>query len=372
MYNSPIVAGSSSQSCAEWDQEQSARDVSRCVVEVGRWYGCPQRTWSWMRLGNWTHADFAHEEVRLGISGWQYDICCNDRNPSVRNYLAAIGYCSNLTCEFNPGANLCIRSPKVSCYDGSSRDLLSVSNQCCYNSSGDLILPGESGAGSLDYHVNSIPNMASHLWSELDPYKKCCIYTNDCDVYYKHRPTVIGSYWPRNILIGRGDPDIQTVDGLSYPFMGLGVFTMLKSDLKVPTNFQVSTRRVGNGTVFSGFVITHNDNKLECAINENATFEAAINGENLTFGDFVKEYTLSNISVKESDDLKTFTFEFVQTGLVVRVVILQDFLNLMISVPPTFKHHMNGLMGYYDGNTTNDFTAASSYSKLSSRFSVFL
>ena len=147
---------------------------------------------------------------------------------------------------------------------------------------------------------------------------------------------------------------------------------MLKSDLKVPTNFQVSTRRVGNGTVFSGFVITHNDNKLECAINENATFEAAINGENLTFGDVVKEYTLSNISVKESEDLKTFTFEFVQPGLVVRVVILQDFLNLMISVPPTFKHHMNGLMGYYDGSTTNDFTAASSYSKSSSGFSVFL
>ena len=328
-------------------------------MDVGRWYGCPQRTWSWWRLGNWNDADFAHEEVRLGISGWQYDICCNDRNPSVRDYLDAIGYCSKLTCEFNPGANLCIRSPKVSCYDGVSRDLHSVSNQCCYNSTGDLILPGESGAGSLDYQVNSIPNMASHLWSELDPYEKCCIDTNNCDLYYKHRPTVIGSYWPRNILIGRGDPDIQTVDGLSYPFMGLGVFTMLKTDLRVPTTFQVSTRRVGNGTVFSGFVITHNDNKLECAIYENATFEAAVNGEKLDFGDVVKEYTLSNISVKESDDMKTFTFEFVQTGLVVRVVISQDFLNLMISVPPTFKHKINGLMGYYDGNTTNDFTAAS-------------
>ena len=43
-------------------------------------------------------------------------------------------------------------------------------------------------------------------------------------------------------------------------------------------------------------------------------------------------------------------------GVVVQVLLTGTFLNLMTSVPPSFKYKMYGLLGYYDGNTENDYT----------------
>ena len=297
----------------------------------------------------------------MGVSGWEYDLCCSP-NPLTRSRLNDAGYCPTVQCEFNPGAWFCIRSPKLACLEPNSEKLLYVSNQCCYASNFELIEEGDPAAGTIDLQVSSVSNMAAHYWSDLLPYKECCgnsTSSQRCEVYKQYRPTVIGGYWPRNALIGRGDPDFQTVDGVNYPFMGLGVFVMLKNVLDDPSTMHVSTRMVGKGSVFSGFAVYHKTNRLQCYIAENGTFYVKINNQAIDYNQGPDEFTLYNITTKITDDRLGFNFTFDESGLKVNVFVISNFLNLVISVPPTFKNRMAGLLGYYDGEPWNDFTNSS-------------
>ena len=351
-------------SCDSWAAQESKQDLSKCISEAGKWYGCPRQidTGRWWRNDNFPDEDFAREEVRAGMAGWKYDICCSD-DSLTRERLESSNFCGQTSCEFNSGAEFCIRSPRLACLEQNSKSkVLYVSNQCCYNTAGNLIQPGEAGAGRLNLQENSVKNMVAHYWSDLLPYKVCCAdaSSSDCETYKTYRPTIIGGYWPRNILIGRGDPDFQTVDGLSYPFNGLGVYVMLTTSMEEPTNVHISTRRVGLGSVFSGFAAQYKSSKLQGYINENGTFYLKINNREISRED-PSEFTLDNITMSVSDDRSTFTFEFDETSLIIRVVINLEginALNLMFSVPPTFKWRADGLLGHYDGESWNDFTTS--------------
>merc|ERR1712150_131223 len=221
---------------------------------------------------------------------------------------------------------------------------------------GNLIKAGVNSLapGSMDRAINSVPSMAAHYIKDLEPFKHCCIDSNNCDIYKKHRPTIIGNYWPRNILFGRGDPDFQTVDGLSYPFNGIGVFTLLKTTLSEVTNVEVSTRRVGDGSVVSGVALKHDDsNPLELYITDNGDLTLVMGTEiNL---DAYNSYKVGVFEVTISENKTVFKIEVDGVELIVQVLVTNKFFNLMTSVPPTFKYSMSGLMGYYDGDQSNDY-----------------
>ena len=243
---------------------------------------------------------------------------------------------------------------------GEERILL-VSNQCCY-SDGRLLnsTDGPFKAGRIHMQVNSVENLGSHFWKDLYPYQRCCIESPlECASKFKpHRKTIIGNYVPRNLFINRGDPDITTADGKSYPFMGLGVFTMLQTHFDYPTIVQASMRRIGQGTVISGVAVKFNGSLLECHINVSGFFQFAINGHVKEIG-VTPQYIISGIQIKESDDLKSFQFRFLGNSFLIQIVIVNNFLNLLVSVPPTFKSNMSGLMGNFDGDPNNDYQAKS-------------
>ena len=210
--------------------------------------------------------------------------------------------------------------------------------------------------------LNSMDNLPGHFWNDLYPYGSCCLqhmpFAPECQEQFRSkRKTLIGSYLPRNIRINRGDPDIDTIDGQNYPFMGLGVFTMFTTSQPDPTIFQASMRRVGNGTVFSGIAIKYDNVVLECHINDEADFTLALEGHKRQVGQ-LKEYILSNIEIQESADGKTLKFHFLGNNLIVVVRVVNNFLNLLISVPPTFRNQTSGLMGNYNGNASDDFQAS--------------
>ena len=160
-----------------------------------------------------------------------------------------------------------------------------MSNQCCY-ANGVLMEGGYNpaliGAGRMHRELNSLYNLQAHFWNDLYPYTMCCFrmppYRPQCQEKFRNlRKTITGTYWPHNIRFNRGDPDIETADGVNYPFMGLGVYTMLTTSQDVPTNIQVSMRRLGNGTVFSGIAVKYDGTLLECHITEDGVFTLAIN-----------------------------------------------------------------------------------------------
>ncbi|XP_063729617.1 sushi domain-containing protein 2-like [Symsagittifera roscoffensis] len=309
------------------------------------------------------------------MTGWQYDLCCGNSDVEVSEKLDSIGFCKKDTCEFKgyPSPGFCIRSPRLACLATTRVDLngtmesreesIMVSNQCCYHRTSDELIENSISAGSMQRESGSIDNMIRHFTSDLKPFYECCKRTLPgepfCGFYKKHRPTIIGKYWPRNILINRGDPHLQTVDGVSYPFMGLGVYMMLITDdsssIGGQTELQASMRRVGNGTVFSGIAVKHGNTLLEVYVDKIAKVKLVINNFEKTLGENVREYILANVAVEERDDLKSVRFQFLGNMLIVEVYVIQNFLNLKISVPPSFKFQMRGLLGYYDGDPDNDF-----------------
>ena len=238
-----------------------------------------------------------------------------------------------------------------------------VSNQCCY--ANGVLLDGQNHqrgtyiAGRMHRQFNSIHNLANHYWQDLHPFTTCCAQnppnSPEClEKFKSKRKTITGFYWPRPVRFNKGDPHIETIDGKSFPFMGLGVFTLLVTSHENPTTLQGSMRRMGNGTVFSGIAIKFDEVVLECHISDAGTFTLAIDGNARKLG-LLKEYVLSNIEIEENNDDNTYKFHFLGNNLIVLVQVVNNLLNLIISVPPTFKGSTVGLMGVYNGNSSDDF-----------------
>ena len=290
--------------------------------------------------------------------GWQYDVCCNDQNLNVSATVSQNGYCNN--CEFNSGADFCIKSIPVACMDGNTDEIHYVSNQCCY-AEGRLIEESEPGVGTMHLEESTAGNIVEHFEADLQPFKSCCLQnesTESCDLFYKHRPVIKGFYWSRIVRIARGDPHITTIDNTTYTFNGLNVYTLLKTSLKDQTTIQASTRVSGKGTLFSGLAVQYKDTRLECFITKEDKFAVVINGNEVELHS-MRTFTTNNVSITEDSNGSSFTFFFRENGVIIKVLITNSFLNFFTSVPPTFHGKMKGLLGFYDGNPENDLMAAS-------------
>ena len=81
----------------------------------------------------------------------------------------------------------------------------------------------------------------------------------------------------------------------------------------------------------------------------------------------LNEYVLSNIEITESDNGERYKFHFLGSNLIVLVQVVNNMLNLLISPPPTFWNQTTGLMGFYNGNATDDFQASGKIFTISKR-----
>ncbi|XP_075249863.1 defecation cycle abnormal dec-7-like isoform X2 [Convolutriloba macropyga] len=382
------------KNCSQFDLEESRNDYSNCEMMLTKWYPCPQvpRNFDLTNqesISLVTDADWAKLEVSRGMSGWEYDICCdNGTNPEQRDQLFRIGYCWKSNCEHKrsqAGVSpaFCIRSPRLACsalIDSVSQNRM-VSNQCCYNAAdGFLVHENTNGfipfmnSGSMQQEVNSMTNLIKHYKSELSPFNLCCFRNSPFAVppicithFKKHRPTIVGEYWPRNVILNRGDPHLSTIDGLFYPFMGIGVYTMLITQNELGeepndiTEIQASMRQLGKGTVFSGIAIRHKFTLVECYMNrQTEELKVSVNKIVKTVGQGLSEYNLAHVEVTESvtsEGIQMVRFGFQQNMMIVEVYAVGILINLKLSVPPTFRNRTRGLMGTYDGDTENDYTA---------------
>ena len=79
-----------------------------------------------------------------------------------------------------------------------------------------------------------------------------------------------------------------------------------------------------------------------------------------TVGQGLSEYNLAHVEVTESvtsEGIQMVRFGFQQNMMIVEVYAVGILINLKLSVPPTFRNRTRGLMGTYDGDTENDYTA---------------
>ena len=367
------VAEPSDTQCAQWGAEELKKNYAMCldVIERSIYVGCPRQK-DVEEFGAWHRALgrrvalpdswWARAEVNGGITGWEYDVCCSgETEPSIREELHRAGYCDERLCEYNKDAEFCIVSSKSHCNDLASGELIEIYNQCCYERGTGRLLNSTDdplSSGRIHLEKSSLFNIQAHYQRDIVPFRHCCSgqdASNNCEnIYKRHRPTAIGGYWPKNIVTPVLDPHYETADGLSYSFMGLGVYTMFTSTQNNSTTMQVSTRRIGNGTVFTGFVIDHNSTKLEAFIHKNSTIEVYIDGEKLDLGQYLR-YTKSGIEVTEDFPNLSFKFHFLDISLTIEAKVTMDFFNFFILLPDSFENNLAGLMGNFDGDKFNDF-----------------
>ena len=120
---------------------------------------------------------------------------------------------------------------------------------------------------------------------------------------------------------------------------------------------QVSTRRVGNGTVFSGFSIRDSTASVEFYVNNTNHISLLIGGMEI---DVARLSTLSTDEVEYSrNNVSTqFRFKLIESDFILEVLISEaGLVNFAISPPFDLESNLEGLLGNFDGAQENDLTS---------------
>lgn len=177
-----------------------------------------------------------------------------------------------------------------------------------------------------------------------------------------------------------GDPHFQTVDGVRYTFNGLGEYVLLRSrdnDLDVQvrlTLLDVSTTDF-NATVVSAVVVRQGTAQPVQVEGSAEAMTVYLNGsaislpteddsnliltENTTYDSF-NEFAMSeqNFSTTDYISLRYNNDDVIITtssGATVMVSNSSSVLHLAVEVSNTFIDSTEGLLGYFNGDSSDDF-----------------
>ncbi|XP_070759880.1 sushi domain-containing protein 2 [Enoplosus armatus] len=157
-------------------------------------------------------------------------------------------------CTYHPGSVHCVRAIQASPTHGSGQ-------QCCYDSTGALVLTGDSIGGSTPDRAHDwgsppyrepprVPGY-SHWLYDVMSFCYCCLWSDHCRIYFSHRPsTGCRNYQPPRAGVVLGDPHFITFDGLSYTFNGKGEFYLVSSpDRELSVQARTGQVKLKNGTL---------------------------------------------------------------------------------------------------------------------------
>ncbi|XP_078669062.1 sushi domain-containing protein 2-like isoform X1 [Branchiostoma floridae x Branchiostoma belcheri] len=269
------------------------------------------------------------------------------------------------TCTYHPGAVHCVRSVAAS-PDGAGQ-------QCCYAADGRELFTGDTAGGSTPdrghvfgappYRVPPRVPSFSHWLHDVVTFYYCCLWSDNCDVYFELRPTDDCSrYVPPKAGAMFGDPHVITLDGKSYTFNGKGEYTLLQAD-DVRLRIQARTAQVSNAqgnpvqaTACTSLAMREGESdtvevRLPSARDVDAP-QVLVNGE-VVSGTLV----LSGVFVI-SNPPSNVTVHF-QSGVGVEVRSEGGFLTALVLVPPNLKGKTQGLLGTWNDNPDDDFTTPS-------------
>lgn len=177
-----------SKKCNEWYNKQPSNEEIQAIME-----SLPP---CWPLVPLTSSNKFPNEFGEFSI-----DMACNPNWEIIWN-VPLLG--SFVNCKHHaPHAYACYRANSP----GSP-----YRQQCCYNSTGGLLVGPPSG-GTLDLSND----LVIHYYKDVLSHNWCCKHDNqeDCEKYYEKRPSDDGSRWVRpNPGGGSGDPHIVTLDDL--------------------------------------------------------------------------------------------------------------------------------------------------------------
>ena len=153
-----------------------------------------------------------------------------------------------------------------------------------------------------------------------------------------------------------GDPHIVTLDGFKYTFNGKGEFTLIET---VDNSFTLQGRMVEttnasgsriNATVFSAIVAKQSDSDTVQFVLSRRGLDVLINGVRII--DFTNIPFNSVTIVNQGNNTYGAAFS---SGAYVEVREENGTLSsVIVAVPSSFRGKTRGLMGTYNGNSSDD------------------
>ena len=166
-----------------------------------------------------------------------------------------------------------------------------------------------------------------------------------------------------HLLIGMlfGDPHFRTFDGKAYTFNGLGEYVLVDA---MDGEFVIQIRTaVANGTAtLMGTSISAvaaqllDGDPVQLEFNERFGVTVYIKGTRVSFLEEQEQDFGSFAVVHQLNGTANVTFT---NGVVLSVTGSNEILNLILTVPNTFKNHTKGLLGTWNGNPDDDFLTSS-------------
>ncbi|KAI8519983.1 hypothetical protein Bbelb_032400 [Branchiostoma belcheri] len=198
--------------------------------------------------------------------------------------------------------------------------------------------------------------------------RKCCqeSYSN-CHLFRYRRPTNrCWGYRPPWRRWFWGDPHIITLDGKGYTFNGLGEYLLFHvDDGNYTAQVQARTNKApgsDKATVFTAVVVSEN-NGLGIQLNINNQSEAGmdlyVNGtlqDILVYDNTTSNHTLLEDVLFSRPTTNSFKIQL-SSGISLTTTSEKNMLAVVVSAPDEYMNSTQGLLGYWDGDETNDFTA---------------
>ena len=190
---------------------------------------------------------------------------------------------------------------------------------------------------------------------DVIPFFQCCKLSDNCDIYYKWRPSQDGTGWVApGSGAGSGDPHFITLDGLEYTFNGYGEFVFLNV---AEIGFQIQVRigpivengEVSEGTVFKAVAVKGLDmDSIQIELNVLNRVEVFVDGFLLDMNEFagLNVVNFNGVDLILDRVELSYAMQF-SNGLRIEVKLSErkDALFLFTSVPSSWLNKTSGLMG---------------------------
>uniref|UniRef100_A0A3Q4HSV0 Sushi domain containing 2 n=1 Tax=Neolamprologus brichardi TaxID=32507 RepID=A0A3Q4HSV0_NEOBR len=252
-------------------------------------------------------------------------------------------------CTYHPGCVHCVRAIHASPIHGSGQ-------QCCYDSTGALVLTGDSVGGSTPDRAHDwgsppyikpprVPGYSHWLYDVMSFYY-CCLWSPHCHIYLKRRPSSgCQNYRPPRAGVVLGDPHFITFDGLRYTFNGKGEYYLVSSPAK-GLSVQARTEQVKLKNGESTFEV----NGLCSVFCFIVTF---IKLEPFVINSWMNLCFLGVYVFSPSPGKVTVIFS---SGVGVEVRLYEGTMAVTVLLPGEFYNHTQGLFGSMNSDPSDDLT----------------
>ena len=172
---------------------------------------------------------------------------------------------------------------------------------------------------------------------------------------------------PLSVARGFGDPHLVTLDGYKYTFNGKGEFILvettdegfiLQGRMVEQPRSNDSNQTISGGTVFGAFVAKENNSDtVQFEINQQGLV-ALVNGDLVDFGMVVSQ-RFANVTVSDNGN-GTLAADFT-SGNSIQVTERNGIISdILITISNKYFNRTRGLLGQFNGDTTDDLHPANS------------